>query len=218
LTDPAKKALVWGASGHAAVVADAARSNRAWEIVGFIDELSPERRGEAFGGSVVVGGVEALEAARETGVSHVLLGVGNNRARLRIADEAERRGFALGTVTHARAIVAVDAVIGSGAFVAAGAVVNPGATVGRASIVNTNAVIEHHCWLSEGVHVAPGALLAGGVRVGRLTWIGIGAVVIEKLEIGEETMVGAGAVVVANVSARVVAYGVPASTRGSHQI
>jgi UDP-N-acetylbacillosamine N-acetyltransferase len=206
-------AVIWGASGHAAVVADAARRSKVWEIVGFIDEVRAERRGEAFAGSVVLGGAEALDAEDLARVRHVLLGVGDNRQRLRIATEVERRGLGLGRVIHPSASIGDDVQIGAGAFVGPGAVVNAGAVLGRATIVNSNAVVEHHCSLGEGVHVSPGALLAGNVKVGTLTWIGIGAVVIEKVEVGAGSILGAGAVAVADLPSGVVAYGVPASVR-----
>lgn len=210
---PSTRALVWGASGHAAVVADAARRSAKWDVVGFVDEIRPARRGEPFAGSIVRGGSEVLGAGDLADVRHVLLGVGDNRARLRIADQIEQRGFVLGTVVHPSASIGDEVELGAGVFVSAGAVVNAGAVLGRAVIVNSNAVVEHHCQLGEGVHVAPGALLAGNVKVGRLTWVGIGAVVIEKLELGAESILGAGAVVVQNLPGGVVAYGVPAAAK-----
>jgi sugar O-acyltransferase (sialic acid O-acetyltransferase NeuD family) len=204
------QAIIWGASGHATVVANAARLGTRFELTGFLDELNPGRRGESLAGSRVLGGLESLEELLASGVRHVLLGVGDNRARLRIAAEAERRGFELGTVVHPAAVVATDVELGVGTFVGAGAVINPHTRIGRATIINTNAVVEHHCEVGEGAHIAPGALLAGNVRVGRLSWIGIGAAVIEKREVGDESVVGAGAVVVRDVAARVVVFGNPA--------
>jgi UDP-N-acetylbacillosamine N-acetyltransferase len=207
------RAVIWGASGHATVVANAARLGSAFELAGFIDELKPSRRGELLAGSSVLGGLDVLDELLVSGVRHVLLGVGDNRARFRIALEAEARGFELGTVLHPAAVIAPEVELGAGTFVGPGAVINPHVRIGRAAIVNTNAVVEHHCELGDGVHVAPGALLAGNVHVGRLSWIGIGAVVIEKRTIGNESMVGAGSVVVHDVASGVVVYGNPAVHR-----
>jgi sugar O-acyltransferase (sialic acid O-acetyltransferase NeuD family) len=195
------------------VVADAARLGDLFEIVGLLDDLRPERRGDVYAGFPVLGGAEQLASLKASGVEVVLLGVGDCAARLRLADESQALGFELGTVVHPAAVVASDVELGAGSFVAAGAVINPAARIGRAAIVNTNAVVEHHCELADGVHVSPGALLAGAVKVGRLSWIGIGAVVIEKIRIGAACTIGAGGVVVRDVADATLAFGVPARPR-----
>ena len=59
--------ICWGASGHAKVVAQTLRRLGRWRLEGFIDDRSPERRGEAFCGARVLGGREALTAARDKG-------------------------------------------------------------------------------------------------------------------------------------------------------
>ena len=204
------RAVIRGASGHAAVVADAARASNTFEVVGFLDDVQPERRGELLAGARILGGREQLGGLLSSGTTVVLLGVGDCAARLRLADESEALGFELGTVIHPRATIGAGVLIGAGTFIAAGAVVNAQARIGRAVIVNTNAVVEHHCELGDGSHVSPGALLAGAVKVGKLSWVGLGAAVIEKIRVGDGTIVGAGAVVVRDLSDEVVAYGVPA--------
>ena len=47
--------MIWGASGHARVVADIVRLNGAYTIAGFLDDVAPERAGETFEGSSILG-------------------------------------------------------------------------------------------------------------------------------------------------------------------
>ena len=55
----AREAVVlWGASGHARVVADIVELVGAFEIVGFLDNVNPDRKGEPFCGASVLGGDE----------------------------------------------------------------------------------------------------------------------------------------------------------------
>lgn len=204
------KLLIWGAAGQAKVVADAARRGGQWQIAGFIDDIDPSRRGEAFAGGTVLGGREALRACRVHGVEAIFLAFGHNAARLRLAGELAAEGYRFPVIVHPAAVIAESAVLGAGSFVAAAAVVGAQARIGEQAIVNTGAVVEHDCDVADGVHIGPRVCLGGGVRVGRAAWIGIGAVLRDHIEIGADSMVGMGAVVVASLPSRVVAYGCPA--------
>lgn len=204
------KLAIWGASGHAAVVADVVRSQGGYEVAGFLDDANPERAGAEFCGAPILGGRDRLDDLMRAGVEHLIFGFGNCEARLRLSEFARGRGFAIATAVHPRAVVAPDVSVGSGTVVVAGAVINPGAQVGDDAIVNTSASVDHHCVIADGAHISPGAHLAGGVRVGRGSWVGIGATVVDGVRIGAGTTIGAGAVVVADIPDGVVAYGVPA--------
>ena len=201
---------IWGASGHARVVADILRLCGEFEIVGFIDDRQPERRGEEFLGLPILGGRESLGPLAARGVRHLVLAFGDGGARLRLTREVRAAGFALARAIHPRAVVASDVTVGEGTVIAAGAVVNPGARIGENVIVNTCASVDHDCDVGDGAHVCPGARLAGTVVVGRAAWVGLGAVVIEGVTIGDGTYVGAGSVVVGDLPPGVLAYGVPA--------
>lgn len=205
-----QKLVLWGAAGHAKVVADIVRLEGGFQIVGFLDDTDAAARGREFCGARILGGREQLESLRAAGVSHVILAFGDGAARLRLAPLVRERGFELATAIHPHATVATDVRLGAGTVIAAGAVINPGTTLGENVIVNTLAGVDHDCAIGDGAHIAPGARLAGDVRVGEAVWIGIGAIVREKVSIGARTVIGAGAVVLEDVPADVVAYGVPA--------
>ena len=204
------KVVIWGASGHARVVADIVRLMACYEVVGFLDNVDASRIGQAFDGSVVLGGEEQLPALRSAGVDYVALGVGDNNARLKLGDVVLEAGFKLVTAVHPAATVANNAYLAEGAVLCAGSVVNPCAHVARLAIINTRASVDHDCEIGEGVHLAPGACIAGNVRVGRATTLGIGSAVRDGIVIGEQSMIGAGAVVVSDLPDNVTAYGVPA--------
>lgn len=205
-----KKVIIWGASGHALVVADILRLMGDYAIVGYLDDVSPDRKGESFGGAVIIGGQEKLEELIRRGISNLALGVGDCEARLKLADIARESGFNLITAMHPSAIVASTAHIGAGSVVCAGSVVSPAARLGLAVIVNTCASVDHECNIGDGVHVSPGVHLAGRATVGRGTAVGIGSVAREGIHIGEGCIIGAGSVIVSDLPDHVVAYGVPA--------
>lgn len=79
------KIVLWGASSHAKVVADIVRLGEDYEIVGFLDDVNVDRHRTDFCGATILGGLEQLDQLKEQGVAHLIMAVGNNRARLRLA-------------------------------------------------------------------------------------------------------------------------------------
>jgi UDP-N-acetylbacillosamine N-acetyltransferase len=202
-----RKIIVWGAGGHARVVADVLKSND-FEIAGFIDDINAERRGELFCGAKVFAN---LDECRTEEIRDAFIAIGENPARASKAGLALKEGYRLVSLVHPRAIVAEGVILGPGTVVMAGAVLQPGSVVGSNVIINTLSSVDHECLLADNVHICPGARLAGKVRVDQFATVGIGATVIDKIRIGEGALVAAGAVVIQNVPANVVVAGVPAA-------
>lgn len=204
------KLVIWGAGGHAIVVADIIRLRGDYEIIGFLDDVNPVRYNTDFCGVPILGGQEQLDILRRRGVDCLILAFGDCQARLRLSELVREKGFYLATAIHPQAIVAADVQVGPGTVIAAGAVVNPGGKIGENVIINTCASVDHNCIVEDGAHIAPGAHLAGKVIVGCAARIGIGAIITEHVRIGAGSVIGAGAVVLNDIPENIVAYGVPA--------
>ncbi|MCK9240351.1 acetyltransferase [Desulfocurvus sp.] len=203
--------LIVGASGHAKVVADIVERQGLWRVAGFIDATLPAGAGHF--GLPVLGGEDALvQAARAHGVRALLVAIGDNAVRARVAGRlaALAPGLAFATAVHPAASIARGAAIGPGSVVMPGAVLGPDTRVGSHCIVNTGASLDHDGVLEDFASLGPGAALGGNVRVGTFAHVGLGASVIHGVSVGEHAVLGAGAVAVADVPARVVALGVPA--------
>jgi len=202
--------VIYGAGGHARVVADIVRLCGRHEVVGFLDDVNRDRHGRPFEGASILGGLDHLEALRSQDIRELFIAIGDCGDRLRLAEAVCRAGFVCPTFVHPRAVVATSATLGEGTVVVAGGIVNPGACVGAQVIVNTAASVDHDCVVADGAHLACGARLAGSVHVGRGAWIGLGAVIREHVRVGAFSIVGAGAVVLDDVPDGVVVYGCPA--------
>jgi UDP-N-acetylbacillosamine N-acetyltransferase len=206
---PERPLMVWGAAGHAKVVADIARLC-SLRIVGFLDDLNASRNGETFCGAKVYVERSCLERFWEQGIRSMAVAIGAPRIRLELAGWASQMGFSFPPLVHPRATVAAGVELAPGTVAMAGSVINSGTSLGTQCIINTGATVDHDCVLGDGATICPGVHLGGGVQVGRAVWVGIGACVRDHLAIGDASLIGAGAVVTKNIPPAVVAYGVPA--------
>jgi sugar O-acyltransferase (sialic acid O-acetyltransferase NeuD family) len=202
--------LVFGAGGHARVVADVIRLSRVFRLRGFIDQSNADRYGTVFEDGRILGGDDVAARLMEEGVAHAVVAIGDNAARMRIGEALALGGFQLPSLIHPSAIIAPSVHIGNNTVVFAGAIVNPATHIGAHVIINTAASIDHDCVIGNGVHIAPGVHMAGGVTVGDGSLIGVGCAIRPGVTIGRNAVVGVGAAVVEDVADGATVVGVPA--------
>ena len=140
----------------------------------------------------------------------VVISIGVNATRKRVAERLAEQGAEFGTAIHADAYLSRRATIGSGTVVMAGVRVNPDVQIGKHCILNTCASIDHDCVLEDYVHISPNATLSGNVTVGEGTHIGSGASVIQGIRIGKWCTIGAGSAVIRDIPDYATAVGCPA--------
>lgn len=203
-----KGVFIYGSGGHARVIADIlAAEGRT--LLGFIDD-DPSRRKTGGPGPRVIS-LDELPGPVTEEIVRLIIGIGDNGARRRVAAEMEAAGrFRFDTAVHPSAVIGGNTSLGPGTVVMAGSVINCGSAIGHQVIINTAAGIDHDCRIDEFVHLSPGARLGGGVSVGAGSWIGLGACVINNCRIGRNAVVGMGAVVIENIPDSWVVAGNPA--------
>lgn len=197
--------FIYGAGGHASVVADTAQI-LGWNIIGFIDDTSNAQTSHC--GINVFSKLPSPNAANNA--FSVICAIGDCEARLRICQFLTSQNYVFATILHPAAIISSRSNIGQGVYIAAGAVVDPGVTIGNWSIINNNATICHDTLIGEACHAAPGSLVASHCIIDEAVWIGLGANIIERITVGSHSFIGAGAVVVKNIHSNKLAYGAPA--------
>ena len=198
--------IVIGAGDHARVVAEVVRALGV-TVAGFVAPFPP---GTSITGAPVIGGDADLPRLRGEGVTHAVLGIGDNRTRARLAEELLALGFILPAILHPAAYASPSCILGLGAVLLQLAAVGTEVHVGRFAIINAGAVVEHDGDIGQAAHVAPGCALAGRVRVGRRTLVGVGTAVRPGIVIGADAVVGAGSVVVRDVPDGETVAGCPA--------
>lgn len=192
--------VLFGAGGHARVVADIIEKQGVFRIAAVVSR---------DGGALLDYPVRT--ALGDLDIMEGVVAIGDNWVRSQVVARvlAERPDFRFVTPVHPSAQIGRDVVLGPGTVVMAGVCINPGTRVGAHCIINTRASVDHDNVLDDFASVAPGVTTGGDVRVGPYSAVGIGAACVHGRAIGEHTVIGAGAVVCADVPDHVVAYGVP---------
>jgi len=210
----APKFILWGAKGHALVLAEIVQQ-QGGEVVALFDRAPPAEHVFARGCETLCG-LSAYQAwilkQGDVGSISAIAAIGGARGqdRREFLEIFRNSGFKTPTLIHFSAVVSTSAHIGENSHILAGAVIAPMVEIGEACIVNTNASVDHECVLAAGVHIAPGTTLCGCVRVGENTLIGAGSVVLPRIKIGSNVVIGAGSVVTRDIPDSVVAFGNPA--------
>jgi len=197
-----KKLNIYGANGHAKVIAGAFLCQAEDNEVCFLDDDQLK--------------VECLDRKIDHDTQNIskrkapfVIGVGDNKIRKKIhnqiSDHCEFSDF----VAHPASWISNYSEIGKGTVFMANSVINAGAKIGKHCIINTAAIVEHDCKIENYAHIAPGAVLAGGVRVGEGSHIGIGSSIIQNISIGKWCTIGAGAVIIKDVPDYSVVVGNP---------
>jgi sugar O-acyltransferase (sialic acid O-acetyltransferase NeuD family) len=208
MTSSVMRIAILGAGGHAQVIVDVLRASPegAHTTIFFLDD-DPSIQGMERVGIPVAGLLEDLPLIAHDGV---IVGIGDNATRHKVAANLAASGEHFVTAIHPRAVVAKDVQIGVGTVIFANAVVNTGSRIGAHVILNTACTVDHHNRLSDFLHIAPGAHLGGDVVVNEGAFVGMGASVMPQRTVGAWATVGAGALVQRDVRPGVTVIGVPA--------
>lgn len=201
--------MVFGASGHAKVVIDVIEKQGQYSIAFLIDDDS-RKWGQEFYGYPVRGGKEALLADDPSFPRKVIVAIGDNSSRMKMAKWLSQNGFELVSVLHPSAQIARGVRIARGVAVMAGCVINSDANIGENAIINTGATVDHDCIIGGGSHVAPGCHICGGVRVGEGSLVGAASAIMPGIVVGSGVIVGAGSTVIRNVGDNEKVAGSPA--------
>ena len=196
-----KKIYIYGAGGHARVVASTARLC-GYEIAGFFEDTD-ERVGKYFCESRIV----SLKDIPNQ--SEVFIAFGDNKNRLRKGKELSQY-YKIPIIIHPSSQVAEGTKIGFGSYIGALGNIDPGCQIGNFCIINNCANISHETILESGCHICGGVNIAGRCYIGECAMVGIGSCMIENRFVGKNTIIGAGSVVIRDIKENCIAVGSPA--------
>ncbi len=197
-----RKLVIFGAGGHAKVVADIAMKN-GFEIEGFLDD----------NGSIssvidypVLGKIDDCVKFKDS--CAFAIGIGNNAVRKKIFEKYADLEYPV--LIHPTASMGIETKIGKGTVVMPFAVVNACTEIGEFCVINSCAVVEHDCKIGSFTLIAPNATICGTVKVGNMVWLGAGCILNQTTKICDGVTVGSGAVVTKDITEAGTYVGIPA--------
>ncbi len=180
-----------------------------WEVVGVLDDGSPDAALLAQLGTTHVGDVESIQRLDED-VQHVIA-IGGCGARAAIDARCVDWGRRAATLVHPTAVVGRRSVdIGEGSILCAHSSATTNVRLGRHVHLNPHASVGHDSTLGDHTTATPQAAIAGQVHIGARVFVGTGAVVGPGIDVHDDVVIGAGGVVVRDVTAGSTVAGVPA--------
>ena len=188
-----KKIVIFGAGGHAHVIADIIKAEGN-QLVAFLDDNLNQ-----------VDCAGLISDYKKYNGCEFVIGIGDNEIRKKLS----KLDLKWHTAIHPSAIISDSAIIGNGTVVMPNAVINARSIIGKHCIVNTGAIIEHDNKIGNYSHISVGAKLGGTVSIGDKTLIGIGVTIKNNTSICSNVIVGAGSVTIKNIERDGTYVGVP---------
>jgi|GEM_PF-1591517 len=186
----ASDAVIFGASGHARAIMDAAQGS-GFNLIGCVDAKVPA--GTAILNELTaLGQEELLQELRERGVRYAFVGVGgatSNAARRKVFEKLLDFGFELPPLVAPTARLGVGSTLGAASYCLPGASVGPAVRIGDNCIINQNVVIAHDSVIGDHAHLAPNAVVAGHCHVGAGSTIGMCATLINGSKVGSDCLI-----------------------------
>ena len=191
--------IIIGAGGHCRAIISILRDNGWEEPKGILDIDNNKNTNEKILGISILGGIDLLEGMVNSGVSSVLLAIGNNSKREIWFNKALALGCKLPNLISKHAILDITSTLGDGVVACPFAFIGPETKIGNNVLLNTSAIVEHEAYVGEHSHVAPGAIIAGRAGIDAHGFLGANSVIIETINVVENTRIGSGAVVIEDI-------------------
>jgi sugar O-acyltransferase (sialic acid O-acetyltransferase NeuD family) len=203
--------VIYGAGGLGGQVQDILQQSERYRPVAFLDS-NPAKHGRRVGGLPVQGGLSYIDELHRQQIRHVVVAVGDNVARVALAETLASHGLLLISAIHPLASVSPSAECDEHVIIGPRASVCVHARIGPHAVICAGAIIEHDNRIGKGAFLGPAVRLAGGVEVGDFATLQIGATVIPGRTVGRAARVAPGAVVIHDVPPSSQVGGVPAGT------
>ncbi len=186
---------IYGAGGHAKVVAESALGLKSFSKIIFIDDNAKNINFIAKNHNCSL--IRESELPNNLDNSYAIVGIGDNKNRYDVVNKCCKIPFI--SVASSDAIISKSVDISNGSFIGPGAIINADAYIGDHTIINTRSVIEHDCIIGSFCHIGPSASISGGVKLGKSIFVGGGAYINPNVSICDNVIIGSGSLVINDI-------------------
>jgi len=196
MSDPDKRLILLGASGHCRACIDVIEQCGTYKIEGLIDKTTPAAT-KSLDGYAIIGNDRELEKIRQRcHAALIAVGqIGTSAIRVKLFERLKSLGYELPVIVAPSAYVSPRAEIAEGTIIMHHALVNAGARVGANCILNSGCVVEHDVHIGDHTHVSTGSVVNGSAIIGARSFIGSGATVVQGVKLPDSCFVRAGSLV-----------------------
>jgi sugar O-acyltransferase (sialic acid O-acetyltransferase NeuD family) len=195
-----KKAVIFGSSGQAEVMAFLLEADSEYEVVAFTSTREFVSQPEIYGKPFVA--FEELEKNYPPSVCdmHIAIGYNNqNQTRRTFFDLAEKKGYHLLTYISSRATNYAKS-IGKNCFIFEDNTIQPFVEIGDNCILWSGNHIGHHSVIEENCFVSSHVVISGHCRIGANSFLGVNSTLRDGVKIGKFNTLGAGCLIVKDTS------------------
>jgi len=193
-----KKAIIFGSSGQAEVMAYLIGIDSEYEVVAYTSTAEYITSDSLYGLPFLP--FEDIEKHLPPEVCDMHIAIGyqdKNKVRRHFYDEAKRKGYNLLTYVSSKATNYSQA-IGDNCFIFEDNTIQPFVNIGNNCILWSGNHIGHHSTIEEDVFISSHVVVSGHCRIGRNSFLGVNSTIKDGIEIGPETILGAGCLIVEN--------------------
>lgn len=166
--------LILGAGGHGKVCKEVAEAMGCYSQIDFLDDNA----------DIAIGKISDLPSFVGQ-YTDLFCGIGNNKLRLELLEQAKVLGYAVPVLVHPTAYLSPSCKVQAGTVIEPKAIVNANTVVKEGCIISVGAIVDHDVIVNAGVHANAGSIVKAGATVEAM----------EKLEAGQVVMGYPGAVV-----------------------
>ena len=191
-----KKAIIFGSSGQAEVMAYLLRVDSEYEIVAFTSTADYITSNKIYGLPFIP--FENIEDkfTPDKHEMHIAIGYrNNNKLRERFCAEANGKGYRLLTYISSKATNYAK-VIGDNCFIFEDNTIQPFVEIGNNCILWSGNHIGHHSIIEDNVFISSHVVISGHCRIGRNSFLGVNSTLKDGVNIAPETILGAGCLIV----------------------